>query len=82
MTDLADHRRVRRGGLFVNDAELIERLGVPEKMARAAIRSLDMDRRSGFPKKQAIWGDRRYWPAVEKWLEKTGGLPQDDKMRA
>jgi hypothetical protein len=23
------------------------------------------------PAKQKLWGGRRYWPAVEKWLELT-----------
>jgi hypothetical protein len=83
MTDLVDHRRVRRGGLFVNDEELIERLGVPYKTAKAAIRTLDLNyRKTGFPQKRKLWGDRRYWPAVEKWLEKSGGLPENDKMSA
>lgn len=64
-------RTKKRGGLFVTDAELIERLQVPEKIARRTIEMLDRDPRSGFPKKQKIWGDRRYWPAVEQWLEHT-----------
>jgi hypothetical protein len=62
------------GTLFVTDAELIRRLGVPEKIARAAIRMLDRDPRSGFPKKQKLWGDRRYWPAVCAYLDRTNGL--------
>ena len=60
--------------LFVTDAELIRRLGVPEKIARAAIRALDDNTRSGFPKKQKLWGDRRYWPAVRAYLDRTSGL--------
>lgn len=64
-------RTKRRGGLFVTDAELIERLGVPVKVARETIRMLDRNPRSGFPRKKAIWGDRRYWPAIEEWLEKS-----------
>lgn len=64
-------QRKRRGGLFVNDTELIERLGVPEKEAREALRMLDNDARSGFPKKQKLWGDRRYWPAIEAYFERT-----------
>jgi hypothetical protein len=53
-----------RDALFVTDAELIRRLGVPEKIARQALRRLDADRGSGFPQKVRLWGDRRYWPAV------------------
>lgn len=84
MTDTLDmtERRTRtkkRGGLYVTDAELIEKLGVPEKLAREALHVLDHDRRSGFPRKQALWGGRRHWPSVEKWCEITGGLAQERK---
>jgi hypothetical protein len=66
-------RTKKRGGLFVTDAELIERLNVPEKIARAALRLLDSNPASGFPKKQKVWGNRRYWPAVADWLDVTLG---------
>ncbi|MGJ4908878.1 winged helix-turn-helix domain-containing protein [Bradyrhizobium sp. HKCCYLS2033] len=61
--------------LFVTDAEMIRRLGVPEKIARAAIRALDRDRGSGFPPKRKLWGDRRYWPAVQQWCDRAYGGP-------
>jgi len=73
-------RRAPRGGLMVNDAELRERLGVPEKVFRRTIAALDANRQSGFPRKQAHWGGRRYWPAIERWLERTGGFPQDNPV--
>lgn len=60
--------------LYVTDAELIRRLGVPERKARAVIQMLDRDPRSNFPKKQQLWGDRRYWPAVAAYLDKMNGL--------
>mgnify|MGYP001570919320 CR=1 FL=1 len=60
--------------LWVTDAELIRRMGVPEKIARAALAELDKHRDRGFPQKQALWGDRRYWPAVRAWLDATNGL--------
>lgn len=74
----AKGKRARRGGLFVNDAELIERLGVPENVAYQAIRMLDEDPKSGFPKKDPFWGGKRYWPAVEEFLKAT----QTPKMAA
>lgn len=84
MTDAATSterrpRTTKRGGLYVTDAELIERLGVPEKLARQALHVLDHDRKAGFPRKQALWGNRRHWPSVEKWCEMTGGFPQERK---
>ena len=58
--------------LWVTDAELIRRMGVPEKTARETLRSLDRPG-SGFPKKQKIWGDRRYWPAVQAYFDQLYG---------
>ena len=44
----------------MTDAELIGRLGVPEKVAAyAAIHVLDRTRDSGFPQKQAVGIGRR-----------------------
>jgi hypothetical protein len=45
--------------LCVTDAELSRRLGVPEKVAYAAIHVLDHTRDSGFPQKQAVGIGRR-----------------------
>jgi hypothetical protein len=67
-------RALRPQTLFVADAEMIRRIGVPEKLARAAIRALDENPDSGFPKKSALWGDRRYWPAVEVWFQEQYDL--------
>ncbi len=75
MTSPSPEARERlKEGLYVTDAELIRRLGVPEKIARRVIGALDKDRRSGFPPKQKLWGDRRYMPAVQAWLDRTSGL--------
>jgi len=60
--------------LFVTDAEMIRRIGVPAKIARAAIRALDENPHSRFPKKSALWGNRRYWPAVEVWFQEQHDL--------
>ncbi len=47
---------------------MIRRMGVPEKIARETLRMLDA-KPTGFPRKQKIWGDRRYWPAVEAYFD-------------
>lgn len=57
--------------LWVTDAELIRRSGVPEKIARVTIQALDKNPASGFPKKNPQWGDRRYYPAVKAFWERT-----------
>lgn len=62
-------------GLFVTDGELYDLLGVPRDLARATID--DFDRHPGqyrFPQKQKAWGDRRYYPAVQAWLEHHHGF--------
>lgn len=80
MTDTAtiapeiEERPAPRETLWVTDAELIRRIGAPEKVAREAIHRLDADRSSGFPQKQSLWGDRRYWPAVRAYLDERYGL--------
>jgi hypothetical protein len=58
-------------GLFVEDSELLRRLGIPEKIGYRALAKLDRDERSDFPQKCAFWGQRRYWPAVIDFLDAT-----------
>jgi hypothetical protein len=58
--------------LYLSDAELIRRLGVPEKHMRKILPGLES--KYGFPRKQPLFGDRRYWPAVKMWLDKRNGL--------
>jgi hypothetical protein len=66
-------------GLFVTDAELIRRIGVPERIARVALYAFDRDpRTTGFPQKQKLWGNRRYWPAVAAYLEHHYGYKLGD----
>lgn len=70
-TPVAETLEREQDKFFVTDAELIRRIGVPEKTAREAIRMLEA--KSGFPKKQKLWGDRRYWPAVKVYMDKQYG---------
>ncbi len=65
--------------LWVSDIELIRRMGVPEKIARTTLKGLDSNPRSGFPKKNPLFGDRRYWPAVQVWFDRYAGLIESEK---
>lgn len=56
--------------LFISDADLIARLDVGEKRARAAIRELE---RQGFPQPDPLFG-KRYFPAVKRFLDQRHGL--------
>jgi hypothetical protein len=58
--------------LYVSDAEIVRRLGVGEKTARVAIRELERAR--GFPRKDPLFGEKRYWPAVRAFLDRRAGL--------
>jgi hypothetical protein len=35
---------------------------------------LERRRESGFPEQQALWGNRRYWPAVRAWSDPQYGF--------
>jgi hypothetical protein len=74
MTDT--ETEARKATLWITDAELIRRSGVPEKTMRQALQMLDKDTRSGFPKKNKLYADRRYWPAVQAYWAKVNGLQQ------
>lgn len=63
--------------LWVTDAQLIRRLGIPERLARAHIRQLDERRGNGWPKKQKLYGDRRYWPAVKAYFDRLHAATVD-----
>jgi hypothetical protein len=65
--------------LWVTDAELIRRIGVPEKKARETLRVLEGKR--GFPQKVKLWGDRRYWPAVKAYFDRLYGVTIEASQR-
>ncbi|NTB98327.1 winged helix-turn-helix domain-containing protein [Agrobacterium tumefaciens] len=57
--------------LFVTEAQCAERLGLSLDQFKAAILSAEIE---GFPKKDTVFGSRRYWPAVRAWLDNRYGL--------
>lgn len=64
--------------LYLSDAELIRRLGVPPKVMRPMLPGLET--KFGFPKPQPLFGGRRYWPAVKAWLDKHNGIMMDPSL--
>lgn len=64
--------------LYLSDAELIRRIGVPEKTMRSMLPGLE--KKYGFPRKQPLFGGRRYWPAVKAWLDKHNGIKVDPSL--
>jgi hypothetical protein len=69
-----------REKLLVTDAELLRRLGMPEKDGRRVLGFLDA-KQSGFPPKLKMWGGRRWWPHVEEWMSRSSGMLMDDAAR-
>lgn len=56
---------------YLTEAELIRRLGVPDKVFRPLLPALIS--KFGFPEKSVLF-DRYSWKAVERWLDKHDGL--------
>jgi hypothetical protein len=61
---------------FVTDAELIERMNLPEKIGRRALAALDagVQNTRKFPGKDPRFGGRRYLPAVVQWFHDYYGV--------
>ena len=84
MTDISNQRYET---IFVTDAELIRRWGVPEKTARRLLREWDAKPHVyGFPQKQKLHGERRHWPSVKDYFARTSqprmGLSEGSKRHA
>lgn len=62
--------------LFLNDAETIRYLGIPEPGARDFLR--EMEDKYGFPRKLKNWGNRRYRRAIDAYLDAEIGVKSDD----
>lgn len=62
--------------LWVTDEQLIKASGVPENDMRRAIHALDDDRLSGFPRKNPLYGNRRFWPSVLEYWRVTNEVRQ------
>jgi hypothetical protein len=67
------HDRTERPetGLFVSDTEMYRRLGVGPKTGRLAVQALEPH---GFPLKQPLFGNKRYWPALRFFIDRYYGL--------
>lgn len=57
--------------LFVTDAQCAERLGLTLDQFKVALHAATQ---AGFPIKDPLFADRRYWPAVRAWLDRRYGM--------
>lgn len=65
--------------LYLTDYELYRYLGLDPRKAKPIIQQLQA--KSNFPKKQAMFQNRYYKPAVRQFLDRFHGLiPQGDKL--
>ncbi|UXS96699.1 winged helix-turn-helix domain-containing protein [Agrobacterium tumefaciens] len=60
--------------LFVTEAQCAERLGLSLDQFKMALLTAD---KSGFPMKDPLFANRRYWPAVRIWLERRYGIGEE-----
>lgn len=64
--------------LFVTEAECAERIGLSTEEYKRIVDGLERD---GFPRKDPVFCDRRYWPAVRSFLDRRYGLGDDGSLR-
>lgn len=57
---------------YLTDIQIADRWGVCDKTARRAIKALE--RAGGFPRKDPLFGGKRYWPAVDAFMRARAGL--------
>lgn len=70
---MSDAPNDNREQLFVTDEEIVRRMGCPQRLGWALIHEFE-NRHPTFPRKQELFGDRRYWPAVKAWFDARNGL--------
>jgi hypothetical protein len=60
--------------LFLAEGDIAQRLGLSalEWQAVSAVAE-----KSGLPRKDTLFGGRRYWPAVRAWLDRRAGIAED-----
>lgn len=57
---------------YVTDTQIAKQWGVCTKTASRAIKALE--RAGGFPRKDPLFGGKRYWPAVDSFMKRRAGL--------
>lgn len=60
--------------LFVTEAQCAERLGLTLDQYKTAIIAAG---KAGFPQRDPLFGNKRYWPAVRVWLDQRYGMVEE-----
>jgi hypothetical protein len=66
-------RRAADDRLFLTEGEIAMRVGVSSPDWQAAAYVLE---KSGLPRPDPLFGQRRYWPAVRAFLDRRAGMAQ------
>lgn len=61
--------------VYKTESEIAPLLGLTEADWAATALVLE---RSGLPRQDPVFGDRRYWPAVKRFLDQRAGLFQNN----
>jgi hypothetical protein len=64
--------------LFLTDVEIAERVGLAPLDWKATVSALE---KSGLPRPDPMFGERRYWPAVRAFLDRRAGLMTSTSAR-
>jgi hypothetical protein len=57
--------------LFLTESEIAKRIGLNADQFKNALPALQ---RIGFPQPDPLFADRRYWPAIQAFLDRRAGL--------
>lgn len=57
--------------LFLTESEIAKRIGLNTDQFKTALPALQ---RIGFPQPDPLFADRRYWPAIQAFLDRRAGL--------
>lgn len=60
-----------KNALFVTDAQLAERMGLPTVKLQELLPTIT---KAGFPAPDPLFENRRYWPACQAFLDRRYGL--------
>lgn len=63
--------------LYLDDTAIAARIGVTPSAFRAKVAMLEG---RGFPRANAFFDGKRYWPAVRAWLDRQEGVVTNSEI--
>lgn len=64
--------------LMLTDAECAKRIGVETDDFKSMLPTLE---KSGFPAQDPLFKNKRYWPAIQAFLDRRNGLASSSTRR-